>query len=87
MRESSRQHRKPLTRKERIMVECSIILRVKDVTEGLGTFSFQRVPVQGEFVALKPGQLYRVKSVLHMGFGEHQPEVYVTEADAKDLSA
>jgi hypothetical protein len=67
------------------MIDCAIILHDKDVTEGLGTFGFQRVPVVGEFVALKPAQLYLVTSVLHMGFGDHQVELYVREADAKEL--
>ena len=68
------------------MIECVIVLRDKDVTEGLGTHAFQRVPVPGEFVAMKPGQLYVVKSVLHTAFGDRQTELYVMEADVKDLT-
>lgn len=68
------------------LVRCMVFLRDKGATRrkaGLGTHPFGRVPIAGEYVSLdrEEGPTYKVTHVHHTGFGSHQAELYVIEAD------
>ncbi len=67
------------------MVNCIVFLREKGRLErkqGLGVHPFGRVPIAGEYVSLSSeATVYKVTHVHHTGFGSHQAELYVVEAD------
>jgi hypothetical protein len=67
------------------IVNCMVFLREKgrlEIKEGLGVHPFGRVPIVGEYVALSSKEpVYKVTHVRHTGFGTHQAELFVVEAD------